>query len=222
MERKSSEWACAASEHRREEFECCEQRIATLAFWWRAGTQKPDAQNIELDAHFATQPIEGFQSKGEIFGSRPERKPGQQCLDERPKHCCRHGMAREDSGQKNGKRMPAPGTLVAVGTEDALSAFYLISRAVGIVAIKNAVANEGSRAGTVRTPRLLERKSRAARAGTSRTKRIQEGNISHCCRFTCPAAKQYFDGTAKKRDSGKKQSAKTDGTDNGTLPALRS
>ena len=222
MKRKSRKRARAASEHHREEFERCEQGIATFAFWRRVRTQKPGAQNSKREPHFATQPIERLQSKGEIFGGRSERKPGQQCLDERPKHCCRHGMAREDAGQKNRKRMPAPRTLVAVGTVDALSAFHLSSRAVGIVAIKNAMTNEGSRAGTVRAPYLLERKSRAARAGTSRTKRIQEGNISHCCRVTCLAAEHYFDGTAKKRDSGKKQSAKTDGTENGALPTLRS
>ncbi len=223
MKRKCRRRARAASEHRREEFESCQQGIAASALRRGAGTQKPGAQSSELDAHFAPQPIESFQGKGEIFSSRPERKPGQQCLNERPKHSCRYGMPGKDIGQKNGKRLPAATALVAVGTEDTLSAFHSARRAERTVAIENAMADERPKAGTVRTRHLLERKSRAAKAEISCTKRIGEANISHCCRLPVFLPSRNFDGTARKRGSGKRRFAKTDGTGgSGTMPTLRS
>ena len=102
---------------------------------------------------------------------------GEQCQNERPKRRCSHGMAREDRGQKYGKRMPAATALVAVGTEDALSAHHSSRRTGGIVTIENAVADQVSKAGAARAWHLLKRKSRPARVGTSAAKRIGKSDI---------------------------------------------
>jgi hypothetical protein len=144
---------------------------------------QPGANEVQLPAQIASQPVHGFQREGQpqFFRRRLERKSRQQPDQQLPEQRGGKGVTRQNLGQTKGKRASATAALPAIGTEYPLAPEPLAGGCRQIIAAQDAVPVQRVGSAAVRARPLLERKSCDFSSPSSHTKQKCELDIRPCC-----------------------------------------